>query len=164
LRAALKLHNFSSLEREEDTMLLTIKILLTIATLGYSAIPGIFDSNNTHATNPSWTGHARYHVVWQVSSYVYVAVLMLCLIWIPATDIRLLWIVAITAACMYAGFWTAYVSRPAYGGWLVDKVNGVPDFKWNLLGRRFSTDANVSLFTPAVVVLAAAAILLACVS
>jgi hypothetical protein len=45
-------------------MLLAIKILLTIATLGYSAIPGIFDSNNTHATNPSWTGHARYHVVW----------------------------------------------------------------------------------------------------
>jgi hypothetical protein len=93
-------------------MLLATKILLTIATLGYSAIPGIFDSNNTHATNPSWTGHARYHVVWQVSSYVYVAVLMLCLIWIPASDTKLLlWVVAITAACMYAGFWTAYASR-----------------------------------------------------
>lgn len=141
-------------------MLLAIKILLTIATLGYSAIPGIFDSNNTHATNPSWTGHARYHVVWQVSSYVYVALLMLCLIWIAGADTKLLWIVAITAACMYAGFWTAYASRPAYGGWLVDKVNGVPDFKWNLLGRRFTTDANVSLFTPAVIVLVAAAILL----
>lgn len=110
-------------------MLLTIKILLTIATLGYSAIPGIFDSNNTHATNPSWTGHARYHVVWQVSSYIYVAVLMLCLIWIAGADTKLLWIAAITAACMYAGFWTAYASRPVYGGWLVDKVNGVPDFK-----------------------------------
>jgi hypothetical protein len=145
-------------------MLLAIKILLTLATLGYSAIPGIFDSNNTHATNPSWTGHARYHVVWQVSSYVYVAVLMLCLIWIPASDTKLiLWIVAITAACMYAGFWTAYASRPAYGGWLVDKVNGVPDFKWNLMGRKFTTDANVSLFTPAVIVLVAAAIMLACV-
>jgi len=67
-------------------MLLAIKILLTIATLGYSAIPGIFDSNNTHATNPSWTGHARYHIVWQVSSYVYVALLMLCLIWIAGAD------------------------------------------------------------------------------
>ena len=133
-------------------MLLAIKILLTIATLGYSAIPGIFDSNNTHATNPSWTGHARYHVVWQVSSYVYVALLMLCIIWIAGADTKLLWIVAITAACMYAGFWTAYASRPAYGGWLVDKVNGVPDFKWNLMGHKFTTDANVSLFTPAVIV------------
>ena len=141
-------------------MLLTIKILLTIATLGYSAIPGIFDSNGTHATNPSWTGHARYHVVWQVSSYIYVAVLMLYLIWTAGTDVRPLWIATITAACMYGGFWTAYASRPAYGGWLVDKVNGVPDFKWNVLGLRFQTDANVSLFTPAVAVLAAAAIML----
>ena len=141
-------------------MLLTIKVLLTIATLGYSAIPGIFDSNNTHATNPSWTGHARYHVVWQVTSYIYVAMLMLVLIWTAGTDTWPLWIATITAGCMYAGFWTAYVSRPVYGGWLVDKINGVPDFKWNLFGLKFKTDANVSLFTPAVIVLVAAAIML----
>jgi hypothetical protein len=141
-------------------MLLTIKLLLSIATLGYSAIPGFFDSNNTHATNPSWTGHARYHVVWQVSSYVYVAVLMLYLIWTAGTDTKPLWVAAITAGCVYAGFWTAFASRPVYDGWLVDKVNGVPDFKWNLLGLRFRTDANVSLFTPAVLVLGAAAIML----
>jgi hypothetical protein len=141
-------------------MLWTIKILLTLATLGYSAIPGIFDSNNTHATNPSWTGHARYHVVWQVSSYVYVAVLMLYLIWTAGSDAKTLWVAAVTAACMYAGFWTAYASRPMYGGWLVDKVNGVPDFNWNLFGFKFRTDANVSLFTPAVVILALAVIML----
>jgi hypothetical protein len=141
-------------------MLLTIKVLLTIATLGYSAIPGMFDSNSTHATNPSWTGHARYHVVWQVSSYVYLAILMLCLIWTAGTESWPLWIAAITAACMYGGFWTAYAFRPVYGGWLVDKVHGVPDFKWNLFGVRFRTDANVSLFTPAIIVLAVAAILL----
>jgi len=141
-------------------MLMTVKILLTIATLGYSAIPGIFDSNNTHATNPSWTGHARYHVVWQVSSYVYVAIVMLYLIWTAGNDSRVLWIVTITAACVYAGFWTAYASRPLYGGWLVDKINGVPDFRWNLFGFKFRTDANVSLFTPAVIVLVLAAFML----
>ena len=141
-------------------MLMTVKILLTIATLGYSAIPGIFDSNNTHATNPSWTGHARYHVVWQVSSYVYVAIAMLYLIWTAGNDTRVLWIVTITAACVYAGFWTAYASRPLYGGWLVDKINGVPDFRWNLFGFKFRTDANVSLFTPAVIVLVLAAFML----
>jgi hypothetical protein len=86
--------------------------------------------------------------------------LMLVLIWTAGTDTWPLWIATITAGCMYAGFWTAYVSRPVYGGWLVDKINGVPDFKWNLFGLKFKTDANVSLFTPAVIVLVAAAIML----
>jgi hypothetical protein len=141
-------------------MLLTVKILLTIATLGYSAIPAIFDSNNTHATNPSWTGHARYHVVWQVSSYVYIAVLMLYLIWTARTNTVSLWIAAVASGCIYAGFWTAFASRPVYGGWLVDKINGVPDFRWNIFGLKFRTDANVSLFAPVVAVLLVAAILL----
>ena len=144
-------------------MLLATKILLTIATLGYSAILGIFNIQQ-HACHQSFLDRSctlPRRLAGEL--LVYVAVLMLCLIWIPASDTKLLlWVVAITAACMYAGFWTAYASRPAYGGWLVDKVNGVPDFKWNLMGRRFSTDANVSLFTPAVIVLVAAAIMLAC--
>ena len=70
-------------------------------------------------------------------------------------------VATIAAACVYAGFWTAYVARPAYGGWLVDKVNGVPDFKWNLFGLKFQTDANVSLFTPAAILVVVAAIMLA---
>jgi hypothetical protein len=141
-------------------MLLTAKVLLSLATLGYSAIPGFFDTNNTHATNPSWTGHARYHVVWQVSSYVYIAVLMLYLIWTAGTDTWPLWIVTITAGCVYGGFWTALVLRPVYGGLLVDKVNGVPPFNWNLFGLKFQTDANVSLFTPAVILVVAAGVML----
>ena len=54
------------------------------ATLGYSAIPTLFDFNNSHATNPSWTGHARYHVVWQVVSFDIMAILSLWLIWTAA--------------------------------------------------------------------------------
>src|SRR5262245_33271076 len=141
-------------------MLLTVKILLTIATLGYSAIPGIFDTNNTHATNPSWTGHARYHVVWQVSSYIYVALLMLYLIWTAGTNTGPLWIVLIIAGGIYAGFWTAYVMRPVYAGVLVDQINGVPPFNWNLLGWKFQTDANVTLFTPATILVACSFLML----
>jgi hypothetical protein len=59
------------------------RLLLTLVTLGYSLIPVLADFNKTHATNPSWTGHARYHVVWQVLSYVFVAVISLFLIWGP---------------------------------------------------------------------------------
>ncbi|MCB1337625.1 MAG: hypothetical protein KDK10_09285 [Maritimibacter sp.] len=129
-------------------MLLTAKLLLTLVTLGYSAIPSFFDFNETHATNPSWTGHARYHVVWQVSSFVYLAVLALVLIWSAGSETGPLWIAAILAIAAYGGFWTALLTRGLYGGILQDKVNGVPRFHYNLFGWRFEVDANISLFTP----------------
>ena len=34
------------------------------------------------------------------------------------------------------------------GGILKDRVNGVPEFHYNILGWKFAVDANVSLFTP----------------
>lgn len=129
-------------------MLLTVKLLLTIATLGYSAIPSLFDFNESHATNPSWTGHARYHVIWQVSSYDYIAILSLYLIWTAGVDAGQLWIPALLCLFIYGGFWTALLTRKAYGGVLQDEVNGVPEFSYNILGWKFAIDANVSLFTP----------------
>ncbi len=132
--------------------MLTAKILLTITTLGYSAIPFAFDSNKTHWFNPSWTGHARFHCVWQVMSYVYIAALVLYLIWTADTAAPL-WIAAILAGCIYGGFWTSVALRGVYGGRLVDEVHGVPPFHWTVLGQRFETDANVTLFTGAVTLL-----------
>ena len=129
-------------------MLLATKILLTLVTLGYSAIPTFFDFNETHATNPSWTGHARWHVVWQVSSYDYIAIMSLVLIWTVGDDASRLWVPALLALFAYAGFWTANLTRPIYGGVLQDKVNGVPAIPFNLFGWRFSVDANVAIFTP----------------
>ena len=136
-------------------MLLAAKVLLTIATLGYSAIPAMFDSDKTHATNPGWDPHARFHVVWQVSSYVYMAILALYLIWTAGSDTWPLWLAAMLAAFAYGGFWTAVVFRPAYGGTLLSVTNPVPAFQWNLAGKKFSTDANLTLFTPAVLILLA---------
>jgi len=134
-------------------MLLTAKILLTLATLGYSAVPALVDSNNTHATNPGWDTHARFHVVWQVSSYVYVALFALYLIWTAGTDTGPLWLAFVIAAAAYGGFWTAVITRPIYGGTLISKMNPVPDFNWNLGGKKFSTDANVTAFTLTVIIL-----------
>lgn len=129
-------------------MLLTAKLLLTLATLGYSAIPSFFDFNNTHVINPSWTGHARYHVVWQVISYDLIAVMALVLIWTAGLDASQLWVPVLLALFAYGGFWTANVTRPLYKGVLQDEVNGVPEFHYNFFGRKFSVDANISLFTP----------------
>jgi len=46
------------------TMYLTGKILLTLATAMYLFAPPIVDLSRTHATNPLWVSHARFHVVW----------------------------------------------------------------------------------------------------
>lgn len=135
-------------------MLLTAKILLTVATLGYSAVPLLFDSNKTHWFNPSWTGHARFHCVWQVMSYCYIALISLFLIWTAGSESWPLWIAAFTAGGIYLGFWSAVFLRNRYGGWIVDHVNGVPPFKWNLAGLKFETDANLTLFTPALLLVA----------
>lgn len=139
-------------------MLLAAKILLTLASLGYSAIPFAFDSNKTHWFNPSWTGHARFHCVWQVMSYVYIGVLALVLIWTAGDEKWPIWIAAILAVCAYGGFWTAVLMRPIYEGTLVDEVNPVPAFMIPVLGK---CDANVTLFTSAVMILGAGAAVLA---
>lgn len=142
-------------------MILTAKVLLTLITLGYSAIPTLFDFNETHATNPSWTGHARYHVVWQVSTFDYLAILSLFLIWTAGADVGQLWIPAVIAIAAYGGFWTALLTRKRYGGILQDEVNGVPRFSYNIIGWKFEVDANISLFTPATVLTLIAVALLA---
>lgn len=129
-------------------MLLTTQILLTIVTLGYSAIPTLFDFNSSHATNPSWTGHARYHVIWQVSTFDFLGIMSLAIIWTAGTDASQLWVPAMIACFAYGGFWVACLTRPIYGGVLQDEVNGVPEFHYNILGLKFSVDANISLFTP----------------
>jgi hypothetical protein len=65
---------------------LSARILLTILTAGYGLIPALADLNKTHAKNPLWTPHARFHVVWQVCSYVGLALIGLGLIWIRAAQ------------------------------------------------------------------------------
>ena len=141
-------------------MLLTAKILLTIATLGYSAIPFLFDSNKTHWYNKSWTAHGRFHCVWQVMSYVYIGIVALVLIWTASAVTWHIWLAAILAACAYGGFWTAVFLRGKFGLDLdlVDEVDGVPPFMLPVIGE---SDANVTLFTTAVIILGTGAAALA---
>src|SRR5712671_192950 len=95
------------------------RVLLTIVTAGYAVAPLIADLNSTHATNPLWTPHARFHVVWQVLSYSGIGLIALYLIWAggPMQTERL-YLAAALAVAVYGAFFGAVFSRPVYGGGL----------------------------------------------
>ena len=123
---------------------LTTQILLTVVTLGYSLIPSIADFNKTHATNPLWTGHARYHVVWQVSSYIFLALGVLYLVWAPSEDyVFRMKLAGFCAIAVYGGFFTALFTLRMYDGRIAD-VNGVPMVK---ITDKIVWDLNIIVFT-----------------
>ena len=96
---------------------LIAQILLTLATIGYGFITMKADFNATHATNPAWTGHARFHVVWQILSYAGIAVIALVLIWWPAPmAVERLYLAGALAAAIYGAFFVAAIARPIFAG------------------------------------------------
>lgn len=134
---------------------LLARILLTIATLGYGFITIKADFNATHATNPLWTPHARFHVVWQVLSYFGVALIALGLIWLGgAMPVERLYLAGGLAAAMYGGFFAALLARPLYGGTLYDE-NGYLPFQSPLGAAAGRWDVNVTAFTAMTVFLIA---------
>lgn len=135
-------------------MSITVKILLTLITLGYSAIPAIFDFNETHATNPGWMPHARFHVVWQVCSYLPIAAIALWLTWAPGEMAAArAWLATGLAASIYAGFFCAVFGKKLYGGANYD-TNGVQPIAGP---GGFEIDVNIAIFTTMVALLAATA-------
>jgi hypothetical protein len=42
--------------------ILVARILFTLMTAGWAVATVFADFNKTHATNPKWTPHARFHV------------------------------------------------------------------------------------------------------
>jgi hypothetical protein len=128
-------------------MLIAAKILLSILTLGYSAATVLADFNKTHATNPLWTGHARFHLVWQVLSYNLIGLLVLILLWAPGPyELQRVWLAAILAACIYAAFFAALAGMRLYGGANYDE-NAYPPFNVRLPGGNRLLDMNTTVFT-----------------
>ena len=139
---------------------LLARILLTLVTLGYGLATVFADFNKTHATNPQWTPHARFHVVWQICSYVGFGLLALALIWVPgAYATERLYLVAIMASIVYATFFVAVFAMPIYGGAAYDN-NGYQPFAAPvpLIAKRW--DVNITAFCVQVALLAASALAL----
>ncbi|MGA7081597.1 MAG: DUF6640 family protein [Pseudolabrys sp.] len=96
--------------------ILVARILFTLMTAGYAVLTVIADFNKTHATNPEWTPHARFHVVWQISSYIGFGLLALALIWWPGPlAVERLYLVALMGAIVYAAFFAALMAMPSMG-------------------------------------------------
>ena len=137
---------------------LLARILLTLVTIGYGFITVLADFNKTHATNPKWTPHARFHVVWQISSYVGFGLMALALIWWPGPyALERLDLAAIMGAIVYAAFFVAVFAMPIYGGAAYDD-NGYQPFAAPLpmVARRW--DVNITAFCVQVIILIAASV------
>lgn len=135
--------------------ILVARILFTLTTIGWAALTVVADFNKTHATNPKWTPHARFHVVWQISSYVGFGLLALALIWWPGPlPVERLYFVAAMSAMVYAAFFAALIAMPIYGGAAYDK-NGYQPFKAPIPIFAKRWDANITAFSIQLLLLAA---------
>src|SRR5258707_7416017 len=132
--------------------ILVARILLTLMTAGWSLGTVLADFNRTHATNPLWTPHARFHVVWQVLSYCGIGSIALFLIWTAGPAAKL-WLAAALAVAMYAGFFATVFSMRRFGGGVAD-TNGIPVLATvNVGGKPLALDANVTVFCVQVAIL-----------
>ena len=135
--------------------ILVARILFTLMTAGWAVLTVFADFNKTHATNPKWTPHARFHVVWQISSYVGFGLLACALIrWPGPLVVERLYLVALMGAIVYAAFFAALLAMPIYGGAAYDK-NGYQPFNAPVPLFAKKWDANITAFSIQLVILAA---------
>jgi hypothetical protein len=118
------------------------QILLTVGVFEFFG-PIARDLSSTHLLNPSWVGHARFHLAWAL---VFMALSGLCnlyLIWFRRPQVlSSLYISWAWQACNIFGFWGAAVLERAYGGSIVD-----PEFHLVVMGLNENVFAFVMLTT-----------------
>lgn len=136
-----------------DHRLIGRVLLLVFCAAQIVATPAI-DFNRTHATNPLWTRHARFHLVWQIFSQCIFAAFAGWLAWSsgPGTGLRFYFAVAIVAIPL-VGFLLATVTRWFYGGALYDP-NGILPVQLTILGKRLKVDVSVVVVVAGLVALA----------
>jgi FtsH-binding integral membrane protein len=128
------------------TLHLTGKILISLATAIYGFIPLFVDLGKTHATNPLWTSHARFHVVWQVIIMFFLAIMGLYFLWFSdATQSYSINLPFLFGLIVLGGFLLNVLVQHLYKGTLSDP-NGVPP----IFGK---VDANLFGFTLGLVLL-----------
>ena len=135
-----------------EKTLRTVQILLTITAFECFG-PFLRDFNPSHAWNPDWDAHARFHLVWQLATMGLSGLANLYLIWFcRPLNAWHLWLSALWQATILTGFWAACLLTPLYEGRVT-----MPNIHMYIFG----IDENVVVFTVLSSVLAAAVALLA---
>src|SRR5579863_7475335 len=121
------------------------RLIVTAIAAGQGVMPVFIDLNKTHATNPLWTGHARFHLVQQVFTLLPAAAIEVALLWYPGAAWRArFYLAALLTATALVGFLLAVVLRPLYGGTLHDP-NGIQPLRLQIGSRRVVFDMNVPI-------------------
>ena len=134
------------------------RILMTLTAIALAIGPAVADFNKTHATNPLWPPHARFHVVWQVITNSSLCVMMIYVLWTPLVaqyNLQLILVLMVQGAIL-APLYITIASMGLFDGALKD-VNGLRPFKFNIGGRIVEIDTNVVGFTNITLVLIIAA-------
>jgi len=120
---------------------LTASILISLVALATGLGPMRADFNATHATNPLWTPHARFHVVWQVLCQSGISLFILYLVWIADFPGH-----GLTAAILNfnwaVSFFITLLNMKRFGGSLKD-VNGIRPFRFRIGGQERLVDTNL---------------------
>lgn len=112
------------------------------------------DFNRTHATNPEWPGHARFHLVWQVATAAGLALFEVVLILAsgPFQEQRF-YLVAVLVGIPMLSFFAAFIAHGIYKGTLSD-ANGIQPLKITVRGSTLRIDLNLMAETCGVLALA----------
>ncbi len=103
----------------------------------------VIDLNRTHATNPTWARHARFHVVWQTLTMALLAVVEVGLIWGKIVSEGTGFYVALVLAGLSpVAFLLSWLARKSFDGALSDP-NGIPPLRLTFFRRERSLDMNM---------------------
>ena len=121
------------------------KVLLTLICIGFGTLTPLIDFNESHATNPLWTGHARFHLVWQVNAMIITALLSISLLWFFYSISNHLIVIILNFLWIFS-FYATVSSLKLFDGELND-INGVPPVFIKIPGREYEIDRNVQAMT-----------------
>lgn len=131
------------------------RIIVTAVAAGQGITPLCVDLNRTHATNPLWPGHARFHLVQQVFTLLPVAAVETALLWYPPATRAHFYLASALTGTSLAGFLMAVLLRRFYAGTLHDP-NGIQPLRLHLGSRLLVVDMNVPIVALALVLLVGA--------